>query len=632
MADIKLTDAITGNDIAVKMAVLDWDVFNDPTRVSELDVVAPTVTDTHKKCYMLDSANVAGCIHDVAAYTDTSNIISIGTQSNFNDNFTQIGTPTPPGDYSYPWYWKTPVQNAQSLEAGGTFVPNQLYYKSETASRCFRTVAGGVLGGCIGQYGVSGRVNTIAAIGAQQTGFLGGLYQQTMHDYVPKFDGAEIVDMTGHLRNYATIGIGYDSCAYGETVPTPKRLIVQPLYAVIDNYPYIGLAGILCDAVGVPQYVSTILLPAWFWGEFQTPEDPSTIPQYWGLDPQPNRESGTYSYTFTNIDLPTAVQPFAGISNTDYGLHVYSISSADYSEIQETLWGGGDLSKQLWSKWMNYKYNPIAGVIGCHQIPGAFMPSITPAVISQVKAAGCPLQLTSGAHHINAKTTVDDSVRTLSIPKFFTSFLNYDPYTDVKLFLPFCGWQPIPADRIIGGSISVQYRCDVITGNVCAFVRCFDGDGNNTASYQMTGNCAVSIPVTGNDNGTGAVVGAITAAAGVAVGAMTGGISGAAMIGGAAAAGIGSQVGKHALQTGSVYSGNVAALGCLTPFVLITMPIEQVSENYLMLHGIPSSMGVTVSDLTGTGYTEFSQFHADIDCTESEQQEIERLMKEGVIL
>ena len=633
MAVVKLTDTITGHDKSVKMAVLDWSAFTDTVSVSELDVVAPTVSDTHKKCYMLDIADITGCLRDVAEYGSEDNIICIGSEAKYNDNFIQIGTPTPPADFNNPWYWKQPVQNTDSLEAAGSFVPNRLYFKNEKASMCFRTSAGGTLGGCIGQYGQSGRVYTIAAIGAQQTGFVSGNYQQSYHDFTPKFEGSDIVDMTAHLRNYATLGIGFDACAYGEAVPTPKRIIVQPLYTEIDGYPYIGLAGILLDALGAPQYVSTILLPAWFWGDFQTPEDPSTVPVFWGLDPEPNRESGTYTYTMSDIDLPTAVQPFSGISDTSHGLHVYSISTSDYEEIQETLWGGGDLSKKIWSKWINYKFNPVAGIIGCHKIPSDFMPSFDPPLsYSQVRAAGCPLQLVSSAYHVNAKTTVDESVRSISMPKILTSFLNFSPYTDVSLFLPFCGWLPIPADRVVGGSLTVQYRCDIITGNVCAFVRCFNADGKNTASYQMTGNCAISFPVTGNDNGTGAVIGAITAGAGIAVGALTGTIGAAAMVGGAAAAGIGTQVGRNQMQTGSTYSGSVAALGCLTPYVVVTLPIEQISKEFRDLHGIESAIGVKVEKLTGTGYTEFSQFHADIACTDAEQQEIESIMKTGVIL
>ena len=637
MAEIRLTDTISGRDIAARLAVLDWSSFNDPTRVTELDVVAPTVTDIHKKCYMLDQADCLGVLSEVADYGSPFNIISIGTKTGFNTNFTQIGTATPPGDFSYPWYWKQPVQNDKSLEAAGTFVPNHLYFKSETASMCFRTPAGGELGGCIGQYGQSGRVYCVAAIGAEQTGFLSGNYQQAYHGYVPQFDGADIVDMTGHLRTYATIGIGYDACAYGETVPTPTRLIVQPVYTEINGYPYIGLAGILCDALGKPTNISTILLPAWFWGDYQSPEDPADTPVYYGLDAQPDRTSGTYSYTMDSVDLPTAVQPFSGISDTSAGLHVYRIGMTEYNSILETLWGTGSLAKALWDKFKNYKFNPVAGILACHRLPSAFMPTVQTGFV-QPKASGSALSSLTSAKYLNHETTVTETARTISMPKFFSSYLNWDPHTSVQLFLPFCGWISLPADRCIdttdqgSGSISVQYRCDIITGNVVAYIRCFNAAGQNTYSTQASGNAALSVPVTGNDSGTGTMIGAVTAAAGLAAGALTGGVGGAALVAGAAGAGLATQTARHTLQQATQYSGNVAALGCLVPYILVTLPIEHTSEEYRKLHAVPSGLGMTVGQLAGTGYTEMSEFHAEIDCTPEEQQEIENLMMGGVIL
>lgn len=445
--------------------------------------------------------------------------------------------------------------------------------------------------------------------------------------------------INGHamLSGVPLNGDGYNatvSAPYIETeddVQIDDCISAEMIYTEIGGKPYLGLAA--CKWLnGAVIQLDVALLPGWFWGDYQTPpsENPADIDQYHGYDAAPEKTSGTYSYTMADITLPTNPQPFSGMTATEHGLHVYSISQSDYNEILGSLWGDGGLAESIWRKFRNYKFNPVAGVIACHKMPSELMPTST--AIVQVKAAGCPLMSISSAHDITSKAYIDGSSRTLRIPKYFSSHLNYDPYSSIQMFLPFCGWMIIPADRVVGGSISVQYRADVVTGNVCAFIRCFDGDGKNTACYQMTGNAALSVPVTGNDNGVGTVLGAVTASAGLAAAALTGGIGGAALIAGAAGAGLATQTARNAIQTGTQYSGNVAALGCLQPFVLITLPVEHTSEEYRELHGLPSGIGLTVGQLSGTGYTEMAEFHADFECMETEQAEIERIMKEGVIL
>lgn len=452
--------------------------------------------------------------------------------------------------------------------------------------------------------------------------------------YYPTFNGEAM------LSGVPLNGNDWNACAVGSAYQDGTKLIddvsAEMVYTEINGSVYIGLAACVWNGTTVSQ-IDVCLFPAWYWGDYQKPVDPTDQPQYHGYDAPTERTSGTYTYTPNDIDLPTAYQPVSSVSDIGYGLHVYRISDADYMNIQQTLWGKGTLAESLWNRWNNYKFNPVAGILGCHVLPKAFMPDVTGMSYSQPRAAGCGLVTTGQSYHVNSQTTITDSASTVNMPEYFSSHLNWDPYTSVQLFLPFCGWISIPADRCIDskdgstGSISIQYRCDIITGNVCCFVRCFNADGVNTYSTMVTGNAAICVPITGNDNGTGQIVGAITAGAGLAVGALTG-VGGLALAAGAAGAGLAVNTARHTMQTGSTYSGNVAALGCLQPYLLITMPVEHTSETWRELHGLPSGLGLTVGDLTGTGYTEMSEIHAEIGCTAEEQAEIEALMKAGVIL
>lgn len=457
-----------------------------------------------------------------------------------------------------------------------------------------------------------------------------GNYWYEWRDWYPAMNGHSILSgVPGDGNSYNALA-SVPFITTDNDIQLDDRISAEMVYTEIDGKPYLGLAACKWDN-GTIAEMDVTLLPAWFWGDYQTPQDdPSEIPQYHGYDAEPEKESGTYSYQMSDITLPTNPQPYSSMVATEHGLHVYSISHADYDEILGSLWGDGGLAESLWRKFRNYKFNPIAGVLACHIMPSELMPTST--AIVQVKAAGCPLMSISSAHDITAKAYIDGNVRTLSIPKYFSSHLNYDPYSSVQLFLPFCGWMSIPADRVVGGSLSLQYRADVVTGNVCAIVRCYDSNGRNTATYQATGNAALSIPITGNDNGVGTIIGAVTASAGLAAGAIAG-VGAAALVAGAAGAGLATQTARSAMQTGTQYSGNVAALGVLQPYVLITLPVEHTSAEFRALHGLPSGLGMMVGQLAGSGYTEMSEFHAEIDCISAEeQQEIENLMMGGVIL
>ena len=127
------------------------------------------------------------------------------------------------------------------------------------------------------------------------------------------------------------------------------------------------------------------------------------------------------------------------------------------------------------------------------------------------------------------------------------------------------------------------------------------------------------------------MLGAIAAGIGVAAAGIASGGS-AALAAAGAGAGLGAATAKNTLQTASDYSGNAASIGVLTPFLIITMPIEYTSKEFRDLHGTASGIGVTVGQLEGTGYTEFSQYQCDFECTEAEAREIEDIMKSGVIL
>ena len=126
---------------------------------------------------------------------------------------------------------------------------------------------------------------------------------------------------------------------------------------------------------------------------------------------------------------------------------------------------------------------------------------------------------------------------TIQISPYWGSALDYSPYTKINLFLPFIGSVPLNTDEVMGQTVGLKYRFDLLSGQCVAIVTV-----NGDCLYQFTGESAVSIPMTGADWSRiySAAVGATTSVvAGVAGLATIGGSSG---LSGQTAAGVAESV------------------------------------------------------------------------------------------
>ena len=219
---------------------------------------------------------------------------------------------------------------------------------------------------------------------------------------------------------------------------------------------------------------------------------------------------------------------------------------------------------------------------------------------------------------------VDLNCGSFKLEEYYQSYLDYDPYTKVEIYLPYIGMQTISADDIMGKTVSLLYRIDLLSSACVAFL-IVDG----TTLYQFSGSCGTSIPVSGTDwsnmvNGVLSVVGFVSAA--VASG-------GASMsVGGGLAAA--SSLAVSALKPNIRHGGSVASasglMGIQKPYLIVTRPRQAVALNQNSYQGYPSY--ITQSFGSCTGYTEVEECNLEhIPATGEEVREIERLLKEGVL-
>lgn len=223
---------------------------------------------------------------------------------------------------------------------------------------------------------------------------------------------------------------------------------------------------------------------------------------------------------------------------------------------------------------------------------------------------------------------------TIEIPREYHDFRDYEPYTRLSLFLPFVGDVNISTnDCITPHKIHVIYNIDFLSGVACAEVLV---DEDVRYAYQAA-MCA-AIPVTSGDASRllasliGAAVGAV---GGGVMGGIVGGTAGSrltarSLISGVSEAALAPINGIQTQRTGSI-SANTGLLGEMKPYVLVTRPISVVADQYKSLLGQPYQLDGTLG--SQTGFVKVREVHMDgITATESEKQEIERLLKEGVIL
>ena len=208
---------------------------------------------------------------------------------------------------------------------------------------------------------------------------------------------------------------------------------------------------------------------------------------------------------------------------------------------------------------------------------------------------------------------------------------------DMKLFV--FSVDDVDTDDVIGSVNTLSYHIDVFSGAICAMLHCVKGNLSSVI-YQWSGSCGVTLPITGQS--FNAVIGAIMGVGAAALGgiAMASGPVGAAIgTAGSLAVGTGAVTGaaanmfgtmKGKVQKSGSFNASSGALGIMTPYFIITRPVQSIPSTQQATKGYPSNISAHLGDLSG--YTEVTEVHLHgIPGTKDEVLEIESLLKKGVI-
>lgn len=82
-------------------------------------------------------------------------------------------------------------------------------------------------------------------------------------------------------------------------------------------------------------------------------------------------------------------------------------------------------------------------------------------------------------------------------PRFGGCYLDYEPYTNYEVYVPFCGTIPLRAADILGHTLNIKLVVDLYTGSCTGFILADD-----LVIETIVGTIAITIPVTGIDSAT----------------------------------------------------------------------------------------------------------------------------------
>lgn len=238
------------------------------------------------------------------------------------------------------------------------------------------------------------------------------------------------------------------------------------------------------------------------------------------------------------------------------------------------------------------------------------------------------------SYFINGKPVddcyIDVTCGSISIDEYWVNFLDFAG-TKVKLFLPYVGYVDIQPEYVIGGTLYVDYRFNILDGSFMAYVRSDSGYSQLKESLigQYAGVAAVHVPLQSKDYSS-KVSGLISAVGTVAAGAMSGGI-GASVGAGAAASAANTIIQKPGSSHANGYNASSSFLSHRTPYLIIERQWSQFSEKYPEEIGLPSNVMCRLGDLYGLVKSENA--HLDvIPASVAGKEKIGQLLADGIIL
>ena len=151
------------------------------------------------------------------------------------------------------------------------------------------------------------------------------------------------------------------------------------------------------------------------------------------------------------VDVPDL--PSLDISDLG-GINLYRVTAADVKALLAYLNSATPGDNIL--KWFT---NPIQSIVSLHVLPYP----VTVVSSDAIKILGLSATGTAG---YKIKQFQEWELGGVRVPYGFdNTFLDYEPYTKVSIYLPFVGIRALDTDEVMGQNVSVTYQFDNVSGS-----------------------------------------------------------------------------------------------------------------------------------------------------------------------
>ena len=273
-------------------------------------------------------------------------------------------------------------------------------------------------------------------------------------------------------------------------------------------------------------------------------------------------------------------------------------------QLGQFLWGSS-----IFDEFSLINNNPIENIISCKAIPYAISGTTQEITLGNVKTGVNGEKISQNF----SKQTIGS----VAIAEHYHNFLDYAPYTNVIIYLPYIGFKELDASLVMGKTLRIEYTLDVITGGCLAQIYV-----GKIRLYEFTGNIGVDISITAS-NRAQVESAYINAGVGVVNSAMSGNVTGAvnSIIGAATSQ-------YHYSGTGNPSPSCVASTN-RTCYVVIDRPQYQPLKAFNHTRGRMCCLSKTIGNLKGYTVCDGNIDISGISATDEEKDEIVNILSTG---
>lgn len=297
---------------------------------------------------------------------------------------------------------------------------------------------------------------------------------------------------------------------------------------------------------------------------------------------------GDYDNSSDNIDLP-AIEDINIMSSIASDLvKAYQVDLANLNQLTSFLWSDGFINTL--KKIQN---DPMENIQKLFYLPY----NVEVSTEENIKIGNTDSEI-QGKRIVKQFQEIDFG--NIDITEYYGNTLDYN--TELSIYLPFIGEKTLNIYDIMGGSLNLKYRVDILTGNciaILSIVRKQNDVTLNSVLYTYIGDMSNSVPLTSTQNNFfKQILGNLTnPTALITNSGMQFAMSGMS--------GVNSTNYTHSGNIG----GNNGFMSVLTPYLIIRRPVNIKPADYEKTFGYPACTSVTLANQTG--YCRYKECYFD---------------------